>query len=1400
MSWKQYGGAKHLDMNRKITTNTVVADEIILKSSYIGGFTIHGVLDVTGKGTIQGGLDVSGYITVNDISSSVIYTDTLYTSNSATIKGDLNANKNLLVGKNAIIGNDITILNNSHIGNILYLNKNDSQFIYSDGSGIGINQLSPNATLDISSNLVRSLNIYSSQNMNRNIIAQNNIHKGIVVTADLTSSRIDFFTNKTISDINNSDAFIQCISGGVLEIDVTNNTRIASKLSVTTRGDTTHPYNETVVIYDISTGIYKPEIYHNAQAHTGDALTLISDDSESTTFLRIVTPNKDGIGIAGGSYTLNTDRTMGIIGLFNINGEFTQNQTIVSSTDPVKYKTTTGINTYQPKTEKYVLDINGPVSINNGDITNVAIANFKINKITASPKGDLVIAVGYSSNILDSTYGYSRYIISRDYGSTWLERLFMSADDSRTNIFTNSTVYKYDINDIVIYDNSYVFISYKDIINSNPKLVYSIDGGNYWSSVTFPINANNNRTYNFNKITIKPNSFTFPNFIIYISETTNNIDANFYTVTIDISNNNGSFPPFSQLSGNLINSFDYYSFNDSFYFSTNNGIYSKYGINNFSLLIDSSMNQFNNIRCISNNIIAVGNGIIAKSINGTDFIYFSYPNQIFTSIYGFNNYIFTIGNTNTIWFSNDYGISFNTLWNNNSFENISQSGTQYLITDPSNILSNIIMTDSNTILLSNIKDPSSTSIINCYLPNLCNRVNNYVLDICGNMRISGDIYVNDSGKIISNNSEFYLINENVNKLHFAEGASSVSISNITGNTTINNNLVVKLDSTYSGNTLTYGIGKIVNTTDSSSISTGAFIINGGLGISKTTNIGGNLFVNKDSLLTGKLNVMLDTSLNGNLFVYSLKDSVNPSTGAVVISGGVGIKGNLNILGKTNLSNTLNVTSDTTLNGNVVISSTTSSINPSTGSVIISGGVGIQGNVNILKHTIIGGNINMVNENTLAQFNSLNVLSILDSSSVNSGSVIISGGAGISKSLNIGGSLSVNKESVFSENVNINNNLSTQGNIYVENGIFSQKDISTNGNIYINSNTISTGSSTGALVIFGGVGISQNLNIGGNSNIQQNLTVNNSIIGNTATINSIYSNGILNIASIDDVSTNEINIGSKSMSSGIKIGRNTQYINIGSNDKTQGLNPSIYIGNPGSTITTSNAATIKIGGNNDIIDIQGSEIKIGGATIFKSSDTSAKQFSQLIQYSNNVILNYDNSGNGQVGPLNYPARGAGLWINDLSINNLGQFIVTRDVQGFLFKAPTYESTNDYYADLALNPSLPKQNIVRFDVNKMVTTAPIGGLVILSKLTGDADNCRYSVTGSNIDISNVFTKNTDNTITGTLNSTATANFNNVSITGSSFVNKLSIGTGTSLNTNSLDISGNISQTLGGYIYQF
>lgn len=161
---------------------------------------------------------------------------------------------------------------------------------------------------------------------------------------------------------------------------------------------------------------------------------------------------------------------------------------------------------------------------------------------------------------------------------------------------------------------------------------------------------------------------------------------------------------------------------------------------------------------------------------------------------------------------------------------------------------------------------------------------------------------------------------------------------------------------------------------------GSFLSLGGASIAKDVYIGGN------SYLYGTLNQFTDTnffdisnikrwSINGsNNFSISRYDSLgafiensifaNGSTGEITFNntsntsintlGGVSIAKKL-IAGNTTLGN---------LNTNdVVISSTTVSSNPTSGSLIVRGGAGIGGNLNVLGNTTIYGNLSIVGTTT-----------------------------------------------------------------------------------------------------------------------------------------------------------------------------------------------------------------------------------------------------------------------------------------------------------------------------------------------------------------------------------------------------------------------------------------------------
>jgi hypothetical protein len=1457
-SWKQYGGAKSLETNRKITTNTVVTDEIVLKNSFIGSFNITGVLDVSGKAYLQGGLDVSG-----SISSSEIYTNSISVYNNSLLygsvfaDGDISANKNIIVGNSVSVGNNLTVTNNAYISKNLFLNKdsggNFDQFIFGDVSGIGINTVEPIYALDINTNNINSLRVNSNNITNQNIIASNIDNTGITVTSAKyddnnggSNSSINFWVNNPLFSNPEGDAYIKAKNSGLLEINSATDTVILSTLCVSHRPDEVHNhvFNETVIIYDMSSGSYKTEIYDNEDAHTGNALTLVSDDSTSTTFLNILTPSGEGIGIAGGSYPTDTSRSVGIVGIYETSNNYLQNQIIVSGTDPVKYKTTLGINTYIPKTENYTVDINGPVHINNGDITIVKNTDFQIIQMVSSPTKDLVMAVGTPTNILDPSYGYSRILISNNYGSTWRESMFMNSSATHFTPFVNITN-KYIINDIAIYDNSYAIIVYSDS-TYRPNILYSYDGGIYWNTVTVDPNTFSNAiNYNFRHIVIKdaPRYDNSGNtyFTLFISTNSNSSYIGVYTINLVFNINGGKITNNNNYifnSGN-IQGFKYYYQTNTFYFATTSGIYLLNNINNYVLKSNSSSYIYNAIHCNNNNIIAVGNNIISTSIDGNSFIDISFNNISFTSIYIFNNFAYTIGNNNTIWLSKDYGFTWNTLWN--SMDNISQSGKQWLLMNPSNIFSNIIMTDLNTILLSNTISPNSaiqsdishSTIINCFFPNLYNRENNNVLDISGNMRIYGDICVDDNGKIISNNSVFSLINENVKTVNFAGNASQIIIGNTTnGNTVIRNNLKVNLNGNILGNLSLYGQETIYNTTDSSILNTGALIVNGGTSISKTTNLGGNLYVGQNSLLTGTLGVLSDTSLNGNLIINSGSSSSGYNSGSLIVNGGIGISGNINIKKTANIIGALNVNLDTTLNGNLIINSNISSLGYTSGSLIVNGGTGIYGNLNIGNNISINGNINMINTSSLAQLNKVIITGNINSTNISSGSLIINGGIGISQDTFIGGNININGAALINGNVVNNQNIFIKGNLSVVNGIYSNSSILTNGNIIVFNNTPSTNINSGAVIISGGIGIGGNLYVG------------NSINGYLINTNYIRSTGNLNIGYTDDINTQFINIGS---TNNININQISNTISIGKtppNLLNYNIQNNIRIGNPDTSVLVSVSnpkgglnsygsntyySYISIGGPNDIVSIQGATISIGGIQQFSSSNTNTTTFSTIVQYSKYAILDFSNNyGNVALLGGNDIAYGAGLWIQNLGIPNMGQFVVSTDLNAYIFKAPTYNTINAYTSDLS--NSLQNQNIVRLDINKLVTTTT-NGLVVLSPLINDKDSARYTVTATNIDISNIFIKSADisfniqtvatNVIMGnTL--TVTGNFisnkysinNNIlintvnpisnaslTISGNAIISKLGIGT-TSVNSNanSLEVKGNIYQTQGGYIYQF
>jgi hypothetical protein len=161
---------------------------------------------------------------------------------------------------------------------------------------------------------------------------------------------------------------------------------------------------------------------------------------------------------------------------------------------------------------------------------------------------------------------------------------------------------------------------------------------------------------------------------------------------------------------------------------------------------------------------------------------------------------------------------------------------------------------------------------------------------------------------------------------------------------------------------------VSGTTATTSPTTGALTVAGGVGVGGDVQIGGKAVVGSTvdatSPTTGAVTVAGGVGIAKSVNVGGTTDSTTITTGAVVVAGGVGISKNLNV-------------------GQAAkIASTTDSTTTTTGALIVSGGAGVAKNLNV------GG--------------ATTVASTTDSTTTATGALVVSGGVGVAKQLRVGG--------------------------------------------------------------------------------------------------------------------------------------------------------------------------------------------------------------------------------------------------------------------------------------------------------------------------------------------------------------------------------------------------------------
>ena len=734
MSWKKYGGTKNLENFNNITVNNIVSDTFTVREAILNLLRIDGDLIVNGYVGIQKDLTISGNVYVNSVFGANLVTFNVVKTQEAYVSGNIFVDGNI------------------------YLDPRRDTFIYGTNGRVGIHTNTPIATLDVSGSYNETLNVSTTQSINKNVLARNNANQGIVLLSDPNGDYIEFFCETPVPASNNNvvpndinyvaDASLSYLRGGTLELNTKNDVKISTNLVVNKRNASRHVLNEAAVIYDISAGTYFYNAYQQSGVTTGSAMSLVANDPSSNTFLNLVTPATQGGAFGGGAFPGDLTRSMAIVGTLDTSGNRTPHQIVVSGTSAVRAKATAGFNTFAPPLDHYAVDINGPLKITNGEISTTAQPGIQVfqlgySKNRSYPNNLVTVGSPYlNPNRLNSYFTWN----SVNGGQTWSQPPIGSA------ISPGETALVINLYSSSAYNNNFWVVA-----GDAKTMLYSLNGGTVWGTfggivmydlgnnpITAPIysaavvdntgspqrffGAYNNYFFYFDATisTFTPNTYTIPGYALVTVKT--NLPAS-PTVACDLS---GGY--FYIVGGNTIKVYNIATLSPSAsatYTYTTSVVGAAY----------TAVNVYS-----ASYAVAVGTNVISYTINGgvswTD-IGISGITLNAVYIYDPVNAI-AVGNAGSIYYTNNRSYT----WQPVPYSLLNTSGIAARITNPLTNLTSVYMPNINAVVVSCVltnyvvaSTAGTSKLFYLYLPNLFNLTNNTntVLDICGNMALTGSM-------------------------------------------------------------------------------------------------------------------------------------------------------------------------------------------------------------------------------------------------------------------------------------------------------------------------------------------------------------------------------------------------------------------------------------------------------------------------------------------------------------------------------------------------------------------------------------------------------------------------------------------------------------------------------------
>jgi len=394
--------------------------------------------------------------------------------------------------------------------------------------------------------------------------------------------------------------------------------------------------------------------------------------------------------------------------------------------------------------------------------------------------------------------------------------------------------------------------------------------------------------------------------------------------------------------------------------------------------------------------------------------------------------------------------------------------------------------------------------------------------------------------------------------------------------------------------------------NSTSTTTGTLVVTGGTGISGNLWVGGNANVALNTVLQGTLAVTNLATFNNGVTItgnttaatefFRITDGAStPVTKFLVDSatGNTTIQGTLGTTGATILSSTLGVTGATTLSSTLAV----------TGATTLSSTLGVTG------ATTLTGNLTTQSASTVNIQNTANsnVTAAIAGTAYASlgtyGALKVDGGVSIANSLVVGGSFKVYGQFDVDGAVSYSGNTIFKGNVSIDNdGVSPFKfNISSStarldsiGQIVTTNATDSTTTSTGAVIVTGGVGIGAQLRVGGATTLTGAAQINNTL-------------GVTGIASItnstDSTATNNgalVVTGGAGIGGQLRVAGNatfTQDINVLGGDITTNSTTASVFDQATTTLNLARAATsIVMGAATGTTNIRNNLLVGGNLTI------------------------------------------------------------------------------------------------------------------------------------------------------------------------------------------------------------